>query len=347
MAIKFVLKQIISGTSAENNPTPKEYIFDENMFTVGSDAANNLVVSEGASEQAVIVREGDFLTLINRADGTRLNKQVLLREAFHTLTHGDEISFGKYIISVVDDTLNSASNNVKHQSRQRFKVVKEQIISPLTHTTFQPEKIIEQPQTPRSFADILDTMRTEEDSFYFTIIEKDVETERIPLEQTEIPIGANSKGKIAFSIEQISTLYAVVRKDWSGILLESQRRNSVYVNDEVVETTRRLRNDDRVGFGAPTKCLLILHEPSSLVALESLLSARVAENGTRFGGLAAANSSAAGNESTLENQNNSLLERRFFNHFSFTEVVTMIIATLIGAVLFFLFFEVFFESMFP
>jgi hypothetical protein len=343
MAIKFVLKQIISGTSAENNPTLKEYIFDENMFTVGSDTANNLVVSEVASEQAVIVREGDFLTLINRADGTRLNEQVLLREAFHTLTDGDEISFGKYIISVFDDALNSTSETAKHQSRQRLKVVKEQTILPVPHTQFQPEKIAEELPTPRSFADILDTMRTEEDSFYFTIIEKDTETERIPLEQAEIPIGASSKGKIAFSIEQISTLYAVARKDWSGILLESQRRNSVYVNDEVVETTRRLRNDDRVCFAAPTKFSLILHEPSSLVALESLLSARVAENGTRFGGLAAANSGATENESALENQNNSLLERRFFNHFSFTEIVTMIIATLIGAVLFFLFFEFMFS----
>ncbi|MEP6901865.1 MAG: FHA domain-containing protein [Actinomycetota bacterium] len=347
MAISFVLKQNLPNAFEADNPPLSEHIFDDDMFTVGSDPANSLVLSESASEQVVFVREGEFLTLINRAEGTQLNGQILRPEAFEPLAAGDKVSFNNYIILVADDAAvspvkranltapgmgeNGTSNSSNGISPVPLKIRQSETVSPAT------------PPPTRNFAEILDTMRTEEDSFYFIVKEENKETERIPLEQPEIPFGANGKGKIAFAIEQISTLYGVARKDWSGILLESRRRNSVFVNDEAVTTTRRLRNDDRVSFTAPIKCSLILHEPNSLVALESLLSARVASNGTRFGGLAANNAGAIQTDRPAENRQSSLIERRYFNYFSFIEVLTMIIGTLIGAVLFFLFFEFMFS----
>ncbi|MGI8788222.1 MAG: FHA domain-containing protein, partial [Pyrinomonadaceae bacterium] len=351
MAIKFVLKQNLPKPQSADKQAFGEYIFDENMFTVGSDAANNLVLAESAPEQAVIVRDEEHLTLINSAKGTRLNGENLRPESISPLRHGDEIRIGNYIISVVDDETDLPPREKTEQAITGFNgssnlngraknIAAENEISPLPEDAKQTENSLEEMSPTRNFAEILDTLRTEEDSFYFIVKAENRETARVMLEHAETPIGANDKGKINFAVGQISTLYAVARKDWSGILLESKRRNSVFVNDEKVETARRLRNDDRVSFVAPTKCSLILHEPSSLVALESILSARVASNGaTRFGGLAANNAGATENALPVAIENASLLERKYFGYFSFIEIVTMFIGTLIGAVLFFLFFE--------
>lgn len=346
MAIKFVLKQNLPKNSAAKDQTVGEHIFEGNMFTVGSDAANNLVLNETAAEQIVVIRDGVSLTLINRADGTQVNGQKLNRESMFALTNGDEIGIGNYVISVIDSA-KAAANRAENQTipviAKTANGTTQNQLPTVTEVKSETEKSSKNLQPTRNFADILDTMRTEEDSFYFIFKDEKGENGRIPLEQPEMPIGANGKGKIAFSIEQISTLFAVARKDWSGILLESQKRNSVYVNDEAIETTRRLRNDDRISFAAPVNCTLILHEPSSLVALESMLSPTTNSNGARFGSLAANNAETAENAIAAKNQNVSPLERLYFGYFSFFEIVTMIIGTLIGAVLFFLLFEFMFS----
>jgi predicted component of type VI protein secretion system len=102
MAVRFVIKQNGSKQTAGENPAIAEYVFDENLFTIGSDAANHLVLAETAAEQAVVVREEEFLTLINRAEGTNLNGKPLRREAFLPLGDGDRIEIGTYTIFVFD-----------------------------------------------------------------------------------------------------------------------------------------------------------------------------------------------------------------------------------------------------
>lgn len=345
MPTKFVLKQSLPKTPAASSPTLGEYVFDGGMFTVGSDEANSLVLSQIAPEQAVIVHEGDHLTLINSADGTRLNGQNLRREAIQPLANGDEILIGNYIVLVVDEETGTPSKNpapIPPPSGVSLNgnAAAEDFISPLQTRIVQPETAPDKPMPPRNFASVLDTLRTEEDSFYFVVRNGTQETGRIPLEQTETPIGTNDKGAIAFNIEQILTPLAVARKDWSGILIEARRRNSVFVNDEAVDTVKRLRNDDRVSFSAPVQFSLVLHEPSLLVALEPFLSARSSANGSRAGDAATGKQTTA---LTAATKNVPLLERRFFGYFSFVEVLTMVIGTLIGAILFFLFFEFMFS----
>ena len=191
----------------------------------------------------------------------------------------------------------------------------------------------EKQNSPQNFASVLDTLRTEEDSFYFVIKNGKNETdERVLLERTETPIGADEKGKIAFDIKEIKAIFAIARKDWSGILIESQRSNSVFINDEVVETTKRLRNDDSIRFASPIRSTLVLHEPSLLVALEPLLSVRADAEQSLI--LTTGKSAAIARKPKVP-----LLERRFFGYFSFAEIASMIIGTLICAVLFFLMFE--------
>ncbi len=356
MAAKFVLKNSLPKSQTTENPVIGEYIFDGSIFTIGSDAANNLVLPEAAPEQLVVMREDERLTLINSSEGTHLNDVVLRREAIEPLANGDDIKVGNYVISVIDGINFPADGTAVNDKNNIDNVFSSEIISNksgktnaialLSDSAESSKESVAESEAPRSFADVLNTLRTEEDSFYFIRQNGTGETVHVPLEDAETPIGETDGGDIAFNIGEISTLYAVARKDWSGILLESQRRNSVLVNDETVETTRRLRNDDRVSFPARSKISLVLHEPSSLVALESLLSARVDSNTARFGGLAAKNAGAAENQAVVSQttkQTASTLERKYFSHFSFVEIVSMIIGTLIGAVLIFLFLEIVFS----
>lgn len=334
MGIKFVLKKLPSETLLG------EYVFNDAMFTVGSDDANNLVLDEIAPEQAVIVNEGDHLKLINSNEGTHLNGQKLRREAIEVLSHADEIRIGNYVIFVVDDEsdvpLRQKIEKPKSLPDKTAKEFKEFL--PAAESVKQNRYQESEVKSMRNFAAVLDNLRTEEDSFYFSVQSDGDEIDRIPLENAEIPIGKTDKGKIAYKAEQISVLYGIARKDWSGILLESQRRNSIFINDQPLATTQRLRNDDRIRFSsAPKGFELVLHEPSLLVALEPLLNAKNSNNGLRNGNVEL-------NKSALETDKSiSLFERRYFGYFSFLEVLTMIIGTLIGAVMFFLFFEIVFS----
>lgn len=347
MATKFVLRQSLSKTQTTENPVIGEYIFSGNIFTIGSDAANNLVLSAAAPEQTVVMREDGRLTLINSADGTKLNDVLLRREAIEPLSNGDAIQIGDYVVSVVEAAHFPANGNGAAASPTPVTSPVKERRAPLLPDTAKVSKPSAEAESKnaRNFADVLDTLRTEEDSFYFIRQNPNGETTHVPLEEVATPIGETAGGDIAFTIAEISAIYAVARKDWSGILLESQRRGAVFVNDEPVEATRRLRNDDRVSFSSRTKVSFVLHEPSSLVALESLLSARVDSNAARFGGLAA-NPAAANIQTTAPDapkQKKAAEGTGFFKQFSFVEIASMIIGTLIGAVLFFLLFELVFS----
>jgi len=352
MAVRFVIKQNGSKQTAGENSAVAEYVFDENLFTIGSDAANNLVLAESAAEQAVVVREDEFLTLINRAEGTALNGKPLRREAFQPLGDGDRIEIGTYTIFVFDNEAEKPedflfSNNLPAVAEipmpdEPFilveEIIKNENVTVLETNIQQPSA--EKSGASRNFAAILDTLRTEEDSFYFAVKNKaQKEVRRIPLEQAEMLVGANQRGEITVNIKEISTVFAVARKDWSGILLEANKPNAIFVNGEAVNAAHRLRNDDRVSFPAPIKETLVLHEPSSLVALESMTTTRETSE-ARFG---IHKTSSAELETlpaaTAEKTRKSLFEQTFFGYFSFLEIVTMFFATLIGAVLIFLFLE--------
>jgi pSer/pThr/pTyr-binding forkhead associated (FHA) protein len=358
MAIRFVIKQNGSGKAAQDDPAIAEYVFDENLFTIGSDAANHLILEESAVEQAVIVREEEFLTLINRAEGTSLNGKKLPREAFQPLDDGDRIEIGSYVIFVADSESTApidappdeptAAEEPPADPPADAEIPKPD--EPLALDENPPEnkhitareKKPPPPEAARNFAAILDTLRTEEDSFYFIVENKaHKELRRIRLEQAEMPLGTTQRGEIAGAAEEIQTFYAVARKDWNGILLEASKPNAIFVNGEAVAGARRLRNEDRVSFSPQAKQTLVLHEPSSLVALESMLTSRVGGE-ARFGihkTNAPEEIGAVSTSATAEKNRGSLFERTFFGHFSFLEVVTMFFATLIGAVLVFLFLE--------
>lgn len=340
MRFKFVVKQTPSPTSPNANIlTVAEYSFDGGMFTIGSDPGNTIVLPGGAAEQAVVIREGESLTLINSAEGTSLNGRSLRREAIEPLAPDDEIRIGDHAISVVPLDGKAASPNGSERQVQPE--------TPASNREHAGGKISEdaaeagpREQKPsRNFADILNTLRTEEDSFYFIVESGERQTSRIPIEQSEMPLGFDAAGSLCSGPDNINVLLATVRKDWSGIVIEPQRRGAIVVNGEKLSAARRLRNDDRVNLhfqrmSGKYSSTIVLHEPNSLVALESLLETHPGNRVLKGVGGQAGSASGAVDTSVAP-----ILERRFFGHFSFFEVVTMIVTTLIGAILVFVLLE--------
>ncbi len=341
MLIKFVLKQL-SPDATELSGSIAEYVFDGGLFTIGSDADSTIVLRGAAPEQAVVVQEGEQLMLINSGEGTSVNNRRLRREAMEPLASGDEIRIGNYVISIIAGegvngnfssraAFENAANPVNvlpENSAPNIESKNENIGSEVKNQNGNSELPELPPKKPtRNFADVLNALRTEEDSFYF-IVENGAagEETRVPIEQAEMPVGLNQSGQITCAAEKIAALYAIVRKDWSGIVVESQRGGAVFVNDEAVKTTARLRNGDYLTFNNTRKnnrksASLELHEPSSLVALESILETRSrSENPYR-------NPGGTGNFAAIHTAETSLnaepivpiFERDFFGYFSFFE----------------------------
>lgn len=372
MSIRFVLKRNFRSAQTTNNPTIAEYDFDGAMFTIGSDSGNNLVLRDAAFEQAVIVREDEQIKLINRADGTKLNGEILRREAIQPVFAGDRVEIGEYLILVTDAAQSNAERDDYPAAEEKlpdayaaiseipvdiYATTKFSVAQPDAPNAFvaaqqtvraasdeaEPETASQKPPASRNFADILDTLRTEDDSFYFTVKTDSQAVKKITLEQAETPLGISAKGEIVSATEEITSFCAIAGKDWSGILLESQKPFSFAVNGEKVETSRRLRHDDEIVFAAAPKFSLVLHEPSSLVALESLLSSRGSPH-LRLNNRNENIHSSAQTDQLAENPpGDSLPERRYFKYFSFVEFISMIIGTMIGAVLIFLLLEFLFS----
>jgi hypothetical protein len=133
----------------------------------------------------------------------------------------------------------------------------------------------------RSFASVLDSLRTIEDTYYFSIESGSQTGLRIPLEghTVELPLGLDSsKRNVCFNPESIAVLCAVLRKDWSGVQIIPQDKGSIRINGEVVSSVRPLRHGDRLELCKRSRksagamdSLLVFHEPISLRVLPSLL----------------------------------------------------------------------------
>ncbi|HEX5709290.1 MAG TPA: FHA domain-containing protein, partial [Pyrinomonadaceae bacterium] len=175
MAIKLIIDR--RGEPA------RERVFDGEIVTIGSDPSASLLLRgrDIAAEQAIILNEDGRLLFINRAEGTALNGETLAREARRPLADGDTLSIGPYRITL---SLNSASARPEppaareelvvpfapreDEAQQQTARTPEEMRPEQTHSSVTPSE--EEPRTAaRSFASILDSLRTEEDSFYFQV----------------------------------------------------------------------------------------------------------------------------------------------------------------------------------
>jgi len=140
----------------------------------------------------------------------------------------------------------------------------------------------------RSFGEILEMLRSKEDSFYF-IQDNDTRAGNcIMIDRAEMLLGWDESGQeLAFDPAAISIPLMVIKKDWTGVAVEPQEGRSVKLNGQPVNSTARLRQGDRLELDSVspdehveknkprpqegTAAILTFHEPASLVVLDALL----------------------------------------------------------------------------
>jgi hypothetical protein len=335
-----------------DSPKFFERTLAEDRITIGNDpdATIRLNGSVVSAEQVVIIDGATGATLVNREEGTALNGEILAANVRRPLKSGDVLSIGSYLIKIYLQ-LEPASEKryelivVNAHSRQPQDEDSSEQDSEFQKSLTESES---RPTPTRSFAAILDSLRTDEDRFYFVVEGGPQSGLRVPLESAEAPVGWDETGEqITFAPQRIANLCAVIRKDWSGVLLEAQNSMSTSVNEAPVEGVHRLRDGDRVLFSrrpAPGEKLLqvqlIFREPASLVILDSVMprAVPIQEEAALVASTAETNTGTIGSPASQKGKLLSVFksEREYFGVFTFLELVLMTVGTLIGAIIIFL-----------
>jgi hypothetical protein len=334
-----------------------ERTFAQEIVTLGSDASATLCLADAgvAPEQAIILDEGGQLLLINRADGTLLGGETLAREARRPLAPGDTLTSGP------DDIALAAPDDAREQraadtAPPRPEPPRESA-GPQQPSADAPLRVAEEPRpaadSPRSFASILDSLRTEEDSFYFQIESEGGARTRVPVGDAEMMIGWDETGRrISCEAAHVVAPRAVARKDWSGVVVLPLSPGTVSVNGEAVEAPRRLRNGDRLTLlptpaaGTPdtVRTHIVFHEPTSLVVLDTLLPQQLPPpvspaQSDDSPAVTAPVLAAVATAEAARGRAGAAASRRYFGYFTLTEVLIMIAGTLVTAVIIFLILE--------
>ncbi len=350
--------------------------FADSRITIGNDPAASLCLNGSIlpSEQIVIIDGETEPQIMNQAEGTSLNGEILALHECRPLKDGDLLCIGTYRISIFLNQASLISNNAPavpgntYPAARRngpansqsgddrlaeFLPAAEDSLNGSLATGELSEPSLpgaaHQPRPSKSFAAILDSLRTDEDRFYFVVEGGDQSGVRISIELEEMPVGWDETGEyLCFNISAIADLCAVVRKDWSGVILRTPTASNITVNNEPVEGERRLRDGDRLllrtsdkEVTANSQVVLVFREPTSLVILDSIMP-RVppvpedAESplpeGSASGGAARLDlHKPAQKLATLINS-----DKEYFAVFTFVELSLMAIGTIVGAVIIFL-----------
>ena len=358
MAIRLIIRRRGAGGGA----APVAQDFHGPILTIGSDPGASLHLADPsiAPEQAIIIGGDEEAPLfINRAEGTLLNGEPLAREARHPLSGGDTISIGPYRISL------EAGNGFRPGASVPGLAAEtdEGRPAPITRETPAPPDAGQEPprggsqSQPTSFAAILDSLRTEEDTFYFQVETATAGRRRVPVEGGVMLLGWDRTGQnvACGDAEAVAAVRAVVHKDWSGVVIQPEVAGAAAVNGEPVQAPRRLRNGDRVTLLAvaaaaaldSSRHFFIFYEPASLVVLDSLLppqqlpppvaSPPAAEpEGAQGAALVPA---PASTPEVRRAPRVPLTARTYFGYFTLGDVALMACATLAAAFVIFLILE--------
>ncbi|HYO63809.1 MAG TPA: FHA domain-containing protein [Pyrinomonadaceae bacterium] len=351
MAFRLIITRQGAPTAA---PPLAERRFDESIVTIGRDEAATLRLEDPsvAPEQAIILDEDGQLLFINRAPGTRLNGETLAREVRRTLSEGDRLQVGPFLLSVALDGGRPTQPTLVQEPESR------PVPTPAaTDDAGGRAGATEDAPQRSSFAAILDSLRTEEDRFYFQIENGFEGRRRVVIESAEMLIGWDETGRnLTCEAAHVVAPRAVARKDWSGVLVQPTAAGMLAVNGETVESVRRLRNGDRLtllptpAVADPSVHFLVFHEPASLVVLDALLPQQLPPPVAPPAPPSAAPSAAEATQAltpvapaavAAAPRRPKLLspERRFFGYFTLGEVLVMVVGTLVAAVIIFLILE--------
>jgi hypothetical protein len=343
--------------------------FLDSRITIGNDPAASLCLNGSvlSAEQIVIIEGETEPQLMNQAEGTSLNGEALALNECRPLRDGDLLCIGTYQISIfLNKDSSTPGGNPRVQANgysiaQRNASNSQFVEDGLTEfsQTHQSDILLNsgeitdsippggnhQPKPSKSFAAILDSLRTDEDRFYFIVEGGEQSGVRISIELEEMPLGWDESGEnLCFNISAITDLCAVVRKDWSGVILRTPAHSSITVNNEPLEDERRLRDGDRLLLKAPNKeagtsqVVLVFREPTSLVILDSLMPRvpPLAEDAAFQSPESVPGAPPHISKPTRKLASLIKSDKEYFTVFTFVELSLMAVGTLVGAVIIFL-----------
>lgn len=313
---------------------------DDAFITIGSDPSATVYLPDTsiAPEQAVIINEDNEFLLISRADGTKLNFENLQREGRRVLSHGDELVIGDFL-------LNLSLNGEIPSSEAKTQVAESALVTTNGHSLAKKvkEKNVNNPH--KDFAEILDTLRTEEDKYYFQIEIEGRPGGRLPIDDTNMILGWDLTQKYLSLVPNIVvTPRATVRKDWSGVIVHPQEEKMIWVNGEEIKEPTRLQNGDRLSLtnsdGFLSEMSVVFYEPTSMLVLDSLLPQQlpppVVPVKIEDDIIEEAFVDNKKNQSVVKSPTNN---RTIFGYFSLMEVAVLVLGTLVTAFIIFLVLE--------
>jgi hypothetical protein len=324
-----------------------DQIYDEPIISIGSDQEATIKLDEGsmAPEQVVILKEDQVFFLINRAPGTRVNEEEVAVSAKYQLRSDDRIDIGDYSIQVVCDGAPVEGREAPLEADEATLLLK------ADETPLPPEPLANAKPSDeaRSFAAILESLRTSEDSYYFVIEREAQPDERILVESSEMLLGWDAaKERVSSDPAIISFPVALIRKNWAGVMVQPQSSDGLKLNSEWLTSGERLRDKDRLVFietgleedGDETRIVqrevtLTFHEPASLIVLDSLLPNRLPPPVPRQIEAGDASHQAQA-EQPPDAKPGSRADRLYFGYFTSTETGILAIGTLFLATLIFL-----------
>jgi hypothetical protein len=333
-------------------PELTQEIPENGIITVGNDPTSIIVLADAniAAEQFVIVCEEEKMTLLSRADGNLINDNDLPQGALYLLETGDEITVGEFVIILDSDEVKlPQANKSKSNKSKENKSVKLKNNESLNG---DPDEI------HQSLSGVLAGLRTEE-KFYFEVNNVLDKTEtRFYVDAEEMALGWTADGKclVTSDPEDLVTPQSTIRKDWTGVVISPLRPKSVWVNNLLVTDSHRLKNDDKVTIAEKdskkqsAQNIIKFHEPTALLVLDSILPKElpppVSLDEQRKSGKSdilneAENGKGIHTSQPPQKTKKPKKRKLFFGFFTLTEIIIMIIGTLITAVIIFLILELY------
>jgi hypothetical protein len=341
-----------SGAKPSDGPFA-EQIFDKPLITVGRAASSSLLIDseQMAEEQWVIINEDGPPLLVNRAEGTFLQEEKLPLSAQRPLADGDMVRAGDFVVEV--NILAGGESQLAADERElslapEREAEAEDIIA-------EPEAVVSEALAARPtnrFAAILDSLRTDEDRYYFLLESGGQSGSRLLVEDQELIVGWDQTGgNITADPWAVALPRLRVTKNWSGVFVAAPHPEEVEVNGEAIPEPRRLRHGDRVVISpalAPEDdgVVLVFHEPTSLVVLDNLLpEALPPPVSPEFEQPAALPVAAEITETpqtptkgqSLKRKKGKKTRKLYFGAFTVGDLALMLVGTILGAVVVFLF----------
>jgi pSer/pThr/pTyr-binding forkhead associated (FHA) protein len=309
------------------------------IITIGNDnsATIELIGENIAPEQFVLVCELEQIILMCRVDGTIINGSPASRGAIHNLQDSDVISVGKYSFYLENDDEKSSPVITDPVSLSEEKVETE------------PQKIHES-KSERTLTDVIKTLRSEE-KFYFEIEFANGEIQRLFVENDESFFGKNEEEPFVLTEDksEIENAFAQVRKDWSGVVLVPLEGYQVWLENNIITNPHRLKNGDILFFSGQdnqkpdSETFIKFHEPTSLLVLDSILPKELPLpiSLDKNDNSETETDSSELNQSRFPTETQTVSKTLYFGYFTTTEIIIMIIGTLITAAIIFMILELY------